>query len=78
MKKTPLQQLDQYQAGLALVTVLLLGLGMFAPWGYSLLTLQTACLVGGAITLIVLLLSWTIGYAAAAIVDAVNARDSVD
>lgn len=70
MAKTPLQQLDQYQVGLGIVTVLLLGLGLFAPWGIETIALQMVCLIGGAIFALTLLLSIPIRLAAASIIEA--------
>ena len=78
MKKSPMSRMGQFQAGLALAMVLLLGLGLLAPWSVNLIALQLACIVGGAIALLALLISAAIGYATEAIVLAVKERESVD
>lgn len=60
-----------------MAAVVLLGLGLLAPWGIGFFTLQIACIIGGAVALLALLIAAAIGYATDAIVQAVKDRDPV-
>lgn len=76
MTKTPLQRLDQYQVGLAIAAVASIGIGFALTGSIATLAVMLFCL-GGVLTL-ALLISWSISYAAQAIIEAVKNSDVVD